>query len=170
MDLIGVPKLIRLIGAAGGAAIFVRPPPGMEWIVIEMYGYHNDNTGQKDCYWEIKDQYNTAGLLSTAIAENVKLPFSITFPLIYRTIEADTGKSEDDANLYRSFPAKLTYFCYAVFVPDIGSGKRGYVDAYVLERPENIELQLFTWLSGALKYPLPAQIKDRLDSWSRKGV
>lgn len=70
-------KLVTKTGTAAGTDLDVAPASGRKWLVIDMWGTHDDSGGNQDISWQLYNSVSGAIARTLAnIAAYVLLPFS----------------------------------------------------------------------------------------------
>ena len=114
-------RVINIDGGAADATTDFKPPSGKRWYVIYAYGYHDD-TSSRSTKWKITDGTDSHFLRADTLAASV-----------YQWLGSVTGQHYNQV----TGPIILTNSVYAELnVVSIGSGKKGYIRALVVEVDE----------------------------------
>ena len=151
---IGESKLITIVAKPGVLNAPFRPAEGNEWIVCELCFWHDDPISRSG-YWKVINAAKSATSNSALVAQYVRIPFSLM---------------NGPALVSQIFnPIRITHlqYCQAV-LNTLAAVNVLHIDALVIERPENIELQLIENIFSTLKWQLPGGLiglKSRLGDY-----
>lgn len=143
---IGKPHILKIDGALGATTVYVRPPSGIEWILVYLYFAHN-NVDDETGYWYCYDtDLVPAGvaLEGTTLSTSEKLYFP----------------SYDKYGQAPNPMFKLTNDCYLGAYSTVDGDKYIYIRGLYIERPENFDLLVEEFKAYAGKYRLPISSRE----------
>lgn len=144
---IGVKKLVEVVCAGGGTTVTLSAPTGREYLVSMLIGKHN-LTGAQNLYWTL--MYNSVTYVDSAIinlASGVYTSLETAFPGII---------TQGPLVINSRNTVKITGPSEALKIYTI--------DAYVLERPENYDLQAVEWELTGRQEGLPPGLTDLINT------
>jgi hypothetical protein len=149
---IGVLRYYYAIGPTSGTDLELRPPPGIEYVILSLSGSVNSVVGSPYLSWIWHDKrpgvtdpaYQTGILLATTANQ----PFNIGWGSNGTT--PYTGSN--------SPRMKITNYVYPTLHGSSMTNANLILTGMYLERPENLEMNVLLWLSSALGKPLPLNI------------
>jgi hypothetical protein len=137
----GKPVALRYDGPADVAQLIVRPPKGIEWEIINLWGCHT-NAAATHIYWYLVDEFKSDWICDRSLAANTPLFLS----------DANWGV------LMR--PLKITHDFYLTLDCVLGAGKQLYYKGFALEKPENYDLLFQKQIAAAMGFTLPIPWRD----------
>lgn len=157
---IGETKVITIVGDAGDTVIDFRPPPGYEWIINFVVGYHDDDNALA-LGW----RFNNFGVIGS-------LDQGRTLAAYHRHVFPSVIINGTVINV-SCLPPRFTHDNYLELVTaGLAGDKHLLIDAMVTERPENVELLLREWYADLVGRELPKglqALRSRIAE-SRSGV
>ena len=142
---IGKTRFFDITGEADNDDGYVRPPEGFEWLLIYFRCRHDNVAGTTTTLSGVEENpdQKTTYISSSTLAGNAWLYLmTVNYPSSW------------------SLPFKLTNTEYLKASVVLEAGKKLRLSYGVLERPENLELQLAEMVANRLGYRLPIASRE----------
>lgn len=111
-EMLGQPTILSVDGTAAAEAVVLRPDEGEAYLLYDLYAYHDDNGGAKNCSMQM--YYGTTSInlaYFAALADSTN-----------KWLRIETGNNRP------LWITRAAYFRW--FVSGIGAGKKGYIRGY----------------------------------------
>ena len=121
-------KLVLLYkegSAAGDQTVNLQPRANVEWLVMAVWGYHDDNAAGRDSNWQWADGVHT-----------VYYPVIVAMTNLQRyCLEAIDGNESRQGRGLQGLPFRITVDVFPSFtVKALAAGKKPFIAGIALER------------------------------------